>query len=72
MSSEAQLKKWVTACKKAGPALKALKRAELRSLKTPDALRTLKSAFAHALKTARPTQTSGLVEQQRYFKKLAR
>lgn len=71
MDSKAdQLKEWVQAWKRAGPALQAVKKAELRSLSTATALPQLADHFAYALRTATPTINSGLVEQQRIFMKL--
>jgi hypothetical protein len=66
----AETRIWVTAWKRAGPALQAIKRTELRRLKTAAAIAQLEDHFAYALRTAKPTKTSGLVEQQRLFKKL--
>ena len=64
------LKEWVQAWKRAGPALCEVKRAELRSLSTREALDQLADHFAYALRKAKATTTSGLVEQQRIFMKL--
>ena len=70
VSARANVGEWVAAWKQAGPALKAMKRTELRRLKTSEALAQLEEIFRYALKVAKPTKTSGLVEQQRIFKKL--
>ena len=69
-STADDLKKWVQAWKRAGPALREVTRTELRSLSTREALDQLADHFAYALRTARATTTSGLVEQQRIFMKL--
>ena len=69
-SNADEIKKWVQAWKRAGPALLAVKKAELRSLSTASALAELADHFAYALRTATPTISSGLVEQQRIFMKL--
>lgn len=66
------IERWVATWRAAGPALADQKRAELEQVTTPRALAVLASAFAHALRRAPLSDTSGLVEQQRYFKKLAR
>ena len=65
-----ELKAWVQAWKHAGPALQAVKKAELRALSTAAALAQLADHYDYALRTATPTITSGLVEQQRVFMKL--
>ena len=51
-------------------ALAGVKRAELARVRTQDALAQLADAFDLALRGARPTTTSGLVEQQRVFTRL--
>ena len=66
------LNKWVQAWKRAGPALRQVKRNELRSIDTSEAIAQLADHFEYALRMARPTTTSGLVEQQRVFMKLRR
>jgi hypothetical protein len=67
--------RWVATWREAGPALVEQKRRELEQLQTPRALAELAAAFAHALRAtgagAAP-DTSGLIEQQRYFQQLAR
>ncbi|MGH2601275.1 MAG: hypothetical protein ACRDJ9_18045 [Dehalococcoidia bacterium] len=62
----------MTTWRDAEPALAEQKRAELERLVTPQALAELAAAFAHAPRRAVPSDTSGLVEQQRYFRQLAR
>ncbi|MGH7613434.1 MAG: hypothetical protein ACREMW_05225 [Gemmatimonadales bacterium] len=68
----AQIERWVATWREAEPALAAQKRAELEQLVTPRALSELAAAFAHARQGAPLSDTSGLVEQQRYFRQLAR
>jgi hypothetical protein len=70
--SKLTLTEWVSAWKRAGPALDAVKRSELRRLRTSAALEQLRDHFDYALRTAKKTKTSGLVEQQRIFRKLRR
>lgn len=72
MAPSSELTDWVSAWKRAGPALEAVKRSELRALRTSVALEQLKDYFDYALSRAKKTKTSGLVEQQRIFKKLRR
>ncbi|MEX0692268.1 MAG: hypothetical protein WD043_10545 [Gemmatimonadales bacterium] len=66
------LARWVATWRDAAPALDAQKRSELAMLDTPLALQQLAAAFAHALASAPPLSTSGLVEQQRCFQLLRR
>ena len=67
----ALLERWVAVWREAGPALDEQKRQELEQLDTPTALGQLAAVFAHALASAPPCDTSGLVEQQHYFQRLA-
>ena len=69
--TERDLKRWVATWRDAGPALDEQGRRELEQLDTPSALRMLAAAFEFALANAPPSDTSGLVEQQRYFQLLA-
>jgi hypothetical protein len=66
------IERWVATWREAGPALEEQKRAELEQLATPRALAELAAAFEHARLGASLSETSGLVEQQRYFQQLAR
>lgn len=66
-----QLQRWVATWREAGPALDRQKRAELERLETATALTQLAAAFELALARAHLSDTSGLVEQQRYFRHLA-
>lgn len=66
------LDRWVATWREAGPALEDQKRVELEQLTTPRALAELASAFDHARLQSPLSDTSGLVEQQRYFQQLAR
>jgi len=68
----AQIERWVTTWREAEPALAEQKRAELEHLVTSRALAELAAAFEHALRRAPVSDTSGLIEQQRYFQQLGR
>jgi len=68
----ARLERWVATWREAEPALAEQKRAEVEGLATPRALAELAAAFAHARRRAPVSDSSGLVEQQRYFRQLAR
>ena len=69
-TERAQLERWVAVWQQAGPALDEQRRRDLEQLDTPDALRQLAAAFALAIATTPPSDTSGLVEQQRIFQRL--
>jgi len=71
-ADQAQLARWVETWRKAEPALEEQRRGELEALTTPRALAELAAAFEHACRHASPSDSSGLVEQQRYFRQLAR
>ena len=71
-ASRAEIERWVATWRDAGPALEEQKRNELAALETPRALTELAAAFEHALRNAIVSDTSGLVEQQRYFQRLVR
>jgi hypothetical protein len=62
--------RWVETWRSAGEALARVKRDELARLDTRTALAQLADAFRLALRDARPTTTSGLVEQQKVFARL--
>jgi hypothetical protein len=71
-SDQGQIERWVATWRDAEPALAEQRRRELERLATPRALAELAAAFEHARLRAVPSITSGLVEQQRYFRLLAR
>lgn len=66
------IERWIAVWREAGPALEEQKRAELEQLDTPRALAELAAAFEHARLRSLPSDTSGLIEQQRHFRQLAR
>ncbi|MBI4503227.1 MAG: hypothetical protein HY700_18980 [Gemmatimonadetes bacterium] len=68
----ALLERWVATWREAESVLAEQKRAELEALDTRRALSELAAAFEHARRRAPRSDTSGLVEQQRYFRQLAR
>ena len=70
-TDRASLERWVATWREAGPPLDEQKRRELEQLDTATAVGQLAAVFAHALASAPPSDTSGLVEQQRYFQRLA-
>ena len=62
-------KEWVKTWKKAGAELEKIRRKELKEMNTVQALENLLPAFNDALQRMPLRETSGLVEQQRYFKR---
>ena len=71
----ALMKRWVATWKIAGPELERIKRRELRALSEEDILRRLSRVMDSRVKGTwrRPERlrSSGLIEQQRLFSKLA-
>ncbi|MBI4662576.1 MAG: hypothetical protein HY735_27500 [Verrucomicrobia bacterium] len=67
----AQGKRWVHAWKQAGDAMQRLRRDELRQLNPQRAIALLCGPADYTLPPRSPKPTSGLVEQQRWFKKAA-
>lgn len=63
--------KWVNAWKKAGPILQQLRDQQIRDTDTAQALLRLADAFESARMYHSPRRSSGLVEQQAYFRRLA-
>lgn len=65
-------RRWAAGWRRAGARLRELKRAELRSISTEEALRNLAGAFESCRQHFQPKPGSGLVEQQRWFQKARR
>jgi hypothetical protein len=65
----AGLKKWVETWKTTGPILERLRREELRKLDTFQAISNLLGTVDFTQEPFRPQPTSGLVQQQAWFKK---
>jgi hypothetical protein len=63
-------KQWVDTWRRAGKRLAELRRDELRAVDTQQALLTLADAFESCRLQHPPGPTSGLVEQQRLFRRL--
>jgi hypothetical protein len=64
------MKRWVETWKRAAPELEAIRRRELREIDTQAALMSLADAFESCRLHFPPEPTSGLVQQQAWFKKL--
>jgi len=63
---------WVERWKRAGPELARVKRRELGAMTYEQQVQALESVLDLGFRLARPRTTSGLVEQQRLFKKARR
>jgi len=64
-------RRWVQAWQAAGPELERLRREELRRLDPQRAIALLCGPADYTVAPRAPRPTSGLVEQQRWFKKAA-
>jgi hypothetical protein len=69
-SKSATARRWVEGWKRAGSRMRELNRAELQNISTEQALQNLAGAFESCRLHFAPRPTSGLVEQQRWFRKL--
>jgi hypothetical protein len=64
------IRRWVRTWTKAGPELEAIRRREVREADNLEVLKTLESAFNHAVRATPLRPSSGLVEMQRWLAKL--
>ena len=67
-----RIRQWVDCWKTAGLRLEELRRKELRHADTQESLQNLAGAFESCRLHHKPASTSGLIEQQRWFKRLAK
>lgn len=65
--ADAQLKQWVDNWKRAGAELEEIRIEEMRQSDTYESMLALSDAFDSAIAEFNISQTSGLVEQQKYF-----
>lgn len=65
-----QIQKWALSWQKAGAELDRIHLQELRSVSVPAAIERLEDAFLSAMARSPERTSSGLVEQQRCFKRL--
>jgi hypothetical protein len=66
-----QGRRWVEAWREAGREMERLRREELRSLDAQRAIALLCGPADYRVPPRAPKPTSGLIEQQRWFKKVA-
>jgi hypothetical protein len=67
-----KLREWVACWKRAGARMEELRREQIRNTDTQRSLLNLADAFESCRIHHKPLPTSGFVEQQRYFRRLAR
>lgn len=67
-----QLRQWVETWRRAGPELKRFSYQELRSQSPERSMAIVQDMLELGYQCGRPRETSGLVEQQRLFRKLRR
>jgi hypothetical protein len=67
-----RIRQWVACWKNAGLRLESLRREQLRQVDTQTSLCVLAGAFESCRLHYEPLPTSGLVEQQRWFQRLAK
>ncbi len=65
-------KKYVATWKTTGPILERLRREELKNVDTYQSVQSLSGTFDFSVAPYRPLPSSGLVEQQAWFKKILR
>ena len=70
MDQKQQLHQWVKTWKNASRELEEIRQREFKSLSIQQAILLLSDAFESAIRQNPPSQTSGLVEQQYWFKRL--
>jgi len=68
----AQTKKWVETWRKAGPILEKIRREEVRNLDSFKTISLLCGSADYTVAPRAPKPTSGLIEQQFWFMKIAR
>ena len=70
MTEQQKLLQWVKAWRTAGPELERQREADVQTTDTQSALAGLSDCFELARRQLSPRSDSGLVEQQRLFRKL--
>ncbi len=68
-TSDSDAQRWVNTWIRAGAVLEKVRQNDVKLADTPSAMRSFTGSVLHAVRTHPPSQTSGLVEQQRLFRK---
>lgn len=68
-TSASDAQKWVNSWIRAGAVLEIVRQNDVKSADTASAMRSFTGSVLNAVRTRPPAQTSGLVEQQRLFRK---
>jgi hypothetical protein len=71
-AEKAQVRAWIRTWKQAGPVLERLRRESLRRVSTAAAIEAFDLAYKSARLQCPPRLTSGLIEQQRWFRRSRR
>jgi hypothetical protein len=71
-SERERIRQWVACWRRAGERMEELRRERLRNTDTQRSLMNLADAFESCRLHHKPRPTSGFVEQQRWFRRLAR
>ena len=69
-AEKAAIKRSIDIWKQAGPELQKQRDADIRAADTVRSIQSMTLLFRDAIKNSRPRESSGLVEQQRWFMKL--
>jgi hypothetical protein len=71
MKKKVPLKTFLDHWQRLGPELEKIRQRELKTISTPQALQNLAGAFEDCRLRFPPKPTSGLIQQQKWLKKLA-
>jgi hypothetical protein len=66
---KARMLQCINAWKRAGPEMEIMRRAEIRRVETASSIPAFDGLFEAAVRDFPPKPTSGLVEQQRWFRR---
>ena len=66
---KAQVRAWIRTWEKVGPILERLRRKSLRRVNTAAAIEAFELAYKSARLHGTPRHSSGLIEQQRWFRR---
>ena len=68
---QTEIRQRVAAWSRAEPVLRRVREEDIRSARTVEAIASFRGLAAAAARRLPPTESSGLVEQQRWFRQLA-